>query len=75
MTRDINWPRAIGIGLLSIATIGTIKLLFDMGRLGLYPWQSQTATIEAPLGCEPILYATPPPPGSPPCQPTEVKPQ
>jgi hypothetical protein len=47
MTRDINWPRAIGIGLLSIATIGTVKIATDMWRLGLYPGQTPSAEVQA----------------------------
>jgi hypothetical protein len=66
---DISFELALGAALLGLATIGTIKLLFDMDRLGMYPWQ-RTATIQAPLGCDAIIYAAPPPPGSPTCQPT-----
>jgi hypothetical protein len=69
---NITFELALGTALLTLATIGTVKLLFDMDRLGLYPWQSQTATIEAPDGCIPILYKSPPPPGSPTCQPMEA---
>jgi hypothetical protein len=72
MTRDINWARAIGIGLLTIGTIGTFKLAIDAWRLGLYPWQTPSAEIQAPLRCNAIVYPSPPPAGSPTCQATEV---
>jgi hypothetical protein len=49
--------RAIGIALLTIATIGTLKIAIDMWRLGLYPGQTPGAEVQAP------------PPPSPPCQP------
>jgi hypothetical protein len=71
--RQARNARYVGIALLTLATIGTVKLLFDMDRLGMYPWQqSQTATIEAPPGCDAIVYSAPPPPGSPTCKPVEV---
>jgi hypothetical protein len=68
---DISFEFALGAALLGLATIGTVKLLFDMDRLGMYPWQSQTATVQAPPGCDAIVYSAPPPPGSPTCKPTE----
>jgi hypothetical protein len=69
---EISFEMALGTALLGLATIGTIKILFDMDRLGMYPWQSQTATVQAPDGCILILYKSPPPPGSPACKPTEA---
>ncbi len=75
MIRDINWARAIGIGLLTIGTVGTIKIAIDMWRLGLYPGQTPSAEVQAPKDCEAIVYECPPPENAPKCQPTEVKPQ
>jgi hypothetical protein len=71
MAKETNWPRAIGILLLSIGSLGTVKLLFDMDHLSMYPWQ-RTATVEAPPGCDAIIYSAPPPPGSPTCKPAEA---
>jgi hypothetical protein len=70
---NTTFELTLGACLLGLATIGTIKILFVMDRLQMYPWQQgQTVTIEAPDNCIPILYKSPPPPGSPTCKPTEV---
>jgi hypothetical protein len=69
--QSTSFELALSTTLLFLAACGTFKLLFDMNRLGMYPWQSQTATIEAPPGCDAIVYSAQPPATAPKCKITE----
>jgi hypothetical protein len=43
---DITFEFALGTALLTLATIMTVKLLFDMDRYGMYPWQQLSQEVK-----------------------------